>query len=133
MVWHQAMPEESLFSIKTVSSDARGLIYEFASNHEVHLNFQTIRKGYARGGHSHEYPEGFFVISGKIEYHTGKTDQEKVTVFGPGQVISTTLTEPHYVVALEDSVLVEVRPEGNSYHPVNYEPYRSIVEKLAKR
>ena len=121
------------FGIKLINSDARGTIYELQAQEKLHINFATIRKGYARGGHSHQHQEGLFVITGKIECHKGTIDKERVVTVDAGSTIFTMPMEPHYILALEDSVFVELRPDAASYFFEDYEPFRSIVRRLAEK
>lgn len=120
------------YGLELVSKDARGEIYNLMAPSDYHIRVLTIRKGYARGGHSHEYDEVFLLIRGKVEYHTGEVGREKVQRRDQGSTIETVPSEPHYMLALEDCVALEVTPSSN-FQSREYPPYRSIVVNLMKK
>jgi mannose-6-phosphate isomerase-like protein (cupin superfamily) len=124
---------EEQFSVVPVSTDARGVIYELNVDKMVHINVLTLSKGYARGGHSHIYPEVFYLVTGRVQFHTGELGKERVFEYGPSAKIRTTLGEPHYMYALEDSTYLEIRPAGTAYQAKEYAPFRSIVTDLMNR
>jgi quercetin dioxygenase-like cupin family protein len=118
------------FSLIKISDDIRGVIYELKQSELLQLKFLTLQKGYARGGHSHPYPERFFLLSGRVEFHIGSMSDEIVQEYDGGDTVTIEPDLPHYVVALTDSVFVEITSKGQAYEVVNYTPFRSIVEKL---
>jgi uncharacterized RmlC-like cupin family protein len=113
--------------LKKLSKDVRGELFNLKIPAKCIINIQTTNKGYARGGHSHIYDETFFVVTGKVEYHTGRKNEEHVRIYRSGSIIRTTPGKPHYIVAREFSVLIEIRPTGTKYIAKDYKPYRSIV------
>jgi mannose-6-phosphate isomerase-like protein (cupin superfamily) len=116
-----------------ISKDARGEIYNLNIPANNVINIQTTNEGYARGGHSHTYDEIFLVVTGLVEYHTGTEKKERVRKFTAGSIIRTTPNEPHYLMAKEFSVLVEVRPGGTEYSPKDYKPFRDKVLGLIEK
>jgi quercetin dioxygenase-like cupin family protein len=120
-----------LITVHRVSADARGAIYELGNHDVLHINLLTLRKGLARGGHSHSYPETFFILSGRVEYHTGSVESDAKTSHGEGSTITTTPGEPHYLLALDDSSFLEFRPAiSSNYQASDYPPFRTIVLNL---
>lgn len=117
-------------TFKKLAADSRGEIFGLELDSRSAINVQTINQGYARGGHSHQYDEIFCVVTGLVEFHTGTTTTEKMTLHAPGSVMRTIPGEPHYLLAREPSVLVEVRPWGAEYSAETYEPFRRIVLSL---
>lgn len=111
-----------------MSSDGRGEIFEIGDIGDLHLNVLTVKKGKVRGGHYHNYDEEFSVIYGKIEFHSGYEDQDELTIFHAGDTIVTTPNVPHYVLALEDSVMLEFRPIGTEFKAIDYGPFRKLAE-----
>ena len=122
--------DNRISSVKKVSSDEdlRGEIYDLGVDANVHVSLLTTKKGYVRGGHSHKYNEEFFVVIGKLEYHSGFEDNEQVSVFGPGSTVRTSQGIPHYIKALDDLVLVEFRPRDSEYEAIEYQPFRRLVK-----
>ncbi|MGD0476751.1 MAG: hypothetical protein ABSB29_01125 [Nitrososphaerales archaeon] len=109
------------------SDDSRGDIFELGDCGNVHINVLTTRKGHIRGGHYHDYNEEFFVVSGKFEFHSGFEGVDDITIRGANETIVTIPGVPHYVKALEDSVMIEFRPCGTKYKPIDYEPFRKLA------
>lgn len=89
-----------------------------------------IKKGYARGGHFHPFKSDHMLLHGKIRYQecepTGNSP-ELVKIFEAMSVIHTPSNRAHLMLALEDSIFVEVFT--GPYSAENYLPYRKIVEE----
>ncbi len=120
-----------LSSVRKVSSsrDVRGDIFDLGELGDLHLNVLTTKRGHLRGGHSHEYNEEFFVVSGRLEFHSGFEGADKATIVGVNETFVTTPDVPHYAKALEDSVIIEFRPSGSRYDPKDYEPFRKLTRE----
>ncbi len=111
--------------------DIRGKIV-FLLHDNKQVNLVETRKGFSRGGHYHKFPTKHIVISGKIEYK-GKnidTEQERKQVFLSNEIIDVPANEAHLLIALEDSLFVEVFEKG--YEATNFPEYRNIVEAKMK-
>lgn len=119
--------KDELFSIKKLSEDVRGTIYELKTKERLRTKFLTLHRGFARGGHSHPYPEVFFMISGEAEFHLGTVQTEEKSTHHGGEIIRIPMGVPHYVVAILNSVFVELTPCDIEYAAEDYEPFRSIV------
>jgi quercetin dioxygenase-like cupin family protein len=121
--------KDELFSINKLSEDSRGAIYELKTKNGLKAKFLTLRKGFARGGHSHPYQEEFFMISGEVEFHLGTVEKERKATHYGGEIVRIPKRVPHYVIAVSDSVFAELAPRDRKYEAENYEPFRSIVVK----
>jgi quercetin dioxygenase-like cupin family protein len=117
------------FSIEKLSGDVRGAIYELKAKDRLRVKFLTLLKGFARGGHSHPYPETFFMISGEVEFHLGTVEKEEKLTHYSGEIVHIPSGVPHYVIAISDSVFAELALWDRQYAAENYEPFRSIVTK----
>ena len=110
--------------------EVRGKINFFSfGNKKIH--FVETRKGFARGGHYHSFPSTHILISGLIEYREEniENNQEHVKKIQAPAIINTTANFAHLIIALEDSLFIEIFEK--SYEATNYNKYRKIVnEKL---
>ncbi len=122
------------FKMRKVSGDRRGVLYELGDVSGTHLIVQTINSGKARGGHSHTYPEEFFVVKGGVLFISKKPSGavSEIRYCKAGDKIVTSPKDPHMVVALEDSVLLEGRPTKARYKSTNDPVLREIVNLLAE-
>lgn len=114
--------------LKQEVEDKRGKILMVTYN-DKQINIVEIRKGFARGGHYHEFETSHSIISGKIEYREEdvKSGQEKIrTITAPATVL-VPANVAHLLIALEDTVFVELFEK--QYSAANYKKYRSIVEE----
>ena len=109
--------------------DKRGDLFDLGDLGEVHINVLTTGKNRIRGGHYHDYPEEFYIISGKLEFHELVDGKEVINYFGPDKTIVTTPNIPHYAKAVEDSVMLEYRPKKISYKATDYDPWRKLAEE----
>lgn len=107
--------------------DVRGKIIFFKYGNK-RVNFVEIKKGYARGGHYHNFESEHIIIAGKIEYKETdvRTGIETTKIFSHPSVIRVLPHMAHLLIALEDTLFVETF--GNQYEAINYTPYRNIVE-----
>lgn len=111
--------------------DVRGKIL-FCKHKKSRINLVEIKKGYARGGHYHNYEQMHFIISGKIEYIEEKIETQKEIhkiINGPAMIIIPA-NSAHLFIALEDTVFLEAFSE--EYNAENYPKFRKIVEEKMK-
>lgn len=115
-----------------VVKDIRGAIYEIMDRPK-HINLITIRRGFARGGHSHNYSEMFMLVEGAVQF----IEPKRIKCLIHGESVVTTPDVPHCIYATDDSVLVEVRDGGIKFKSnedpnlrafVNYMMSKSIVK-----
>ncbi|MHB8545739.1 MAG: cupin domain-containing protein [Nitrosotalea sp.] len=115
-------------SLEKQIEDARGkiLIYSYGKNH---VNLIEIKKGFARGGHYHPYPQNHIIISGRIEYREENivTNEEKIVIIDKPEILLVPANAAHLFIALEDAIFVETYDE--KYDATNYPKYRNIVEE----
>lgn len=113
------------------SEDLRGKIISIsAGKSDIHI--VEIKKGYARGGHSHPYLVTLFIIIGKVQYKEQDSSGLEIVneVEGP-KVITISAHHPHLLLALEDSFIAEIFSEP--YVATEFPPYRSAVnEKMTQ-
>ncbi len=111
--------------------DPRGFLKEVLDQ-PVHINIIEIKAGYARGGHSHEYPEKFFVVAG-CGYFSEKDSESRF--IQEGDVVQTKSGVPHYIRATIYCalMLVEVRDGGIKFEANEYKPFRDIVKMLMEK
>lgn len=107
--------------------DRRGDLFDLGDLGDVHLTVITTGKDKIRGGHYHLYPEEFYVISGRLEFHEGTVQNERVTEFGPDETIVTSFGVAHYAKAIEDSIMIEYRPTEIPAEAVDYKPWADLV------
>jgi len=113
--------------------DERGKILFFTYG-EIRLNLFEVKKGFARGGHYHDYPITHTLITGKIEHRQENTltKEEEISVIAAPAILQIPEKVANLIIALEDSVFTEVF--HTEYRSITYEKYRSIVfEKLDKK
>lgn len=108
--------------------DVRGkIIWIESSAKEIHL--VETNKGYARGGHYHPFPSSHHIISGLVLYKETdmKSHHEVEKRYGPGCVINTAPNVAHIMIALEDTIFVEIFDPP--YEAEVFPLYRQVVEK----
>lgn len=110
------------------ATDVRGTIL-FLKYEEKSINIVQIKKGFARGGHYHNFPSVHHLISGVIEYHETniKTNQETIKIISSPATILVPPMAAHLLIALEDTVFAE--EFGNDYSATEYPKYRDIVRQ----
>ena len=96
------------------------------------INLIETRKGFARGGHYHKYEQDLILISGHVEVRlfNNATSQETIHTFKAPSIIHIQENIAHILIALEDSVSVEMF--GSDYMAINFPKYRQIVEDKMK-
>lgn len=110
--------------------DIRGKIL-MSSYGKIHVNIVEIKKGFARGGHYHPYPQNHIIISGKIEYREENiiTNKEQIMVIDTPQILFVPANTAHLFIALENTLFAETFDE--EYDAITYPKYRNIVtEKM---
>lgn len=115
-----------------IAKDMRGASWSllFPDNREAVLIF--TRKGFYRGGHSHDKPETSIVLTGRMRYRKMTEDgKENTFTQGPGDVLYNKPGEIHLAHALEDGWLMDwkintLKGEATS---MNYPPYRKFVDE----
>src|SRR5205085_11130043 len=90
------------------------------------INLVEIKRGFARGGHYHEYDSDHVIISGKIEVRLGnlETGKENIQIMSFPSVIHIPKNIAHIFLALEDSLFMEISDE--EYITINYPKYRKF-------
>lgn len=112
--------------------DVRGKIL-FLSYSNLKFNLVEIKKGFARGGHYHPYPQIHTILVGRIQYEEENTisKKKKMRIVDGPRILRIPPNTAHMFTALTDTVFVELY-EGK-YEATNYPKYRKIVErKMAK-
>ena len=96
------------------------------------INIVEIKKGFARGGHFHNFPSTHTLINGKIEVREEnlKTGVEQTKKISSPSIINVEENVAHIFIALEDSIFIETF-EGE-YQAINYPKYRKIVNEKIK-
>jgi len=119
-------------SLEKEVEDVRGKII-FLSFGDKIFNIVETKKGYARGRHYHNFLSHHILISGTIEYREKNMvdNQEQVKKIKAPEIIKTLPNLAHLIIALEDSVFIEVFEQ--SYHATNWEEYRKIVDEKLQR
>ena len=110
--------------------DKRGNIL-FLSFNGNPVNLVEIKKGFARGGHYHDFKSIHYLISGKIEFNEKNiiTKKEITKIVSAPYLLPVSAKTAHMITALQDSLFIETFEQ--SYSATNYEPFRKIVlEKM---
>ncbi len=108
--------------------DIRGLVIFMKYGIKM-MNLVETKKGFARGGHYHNFSSTHFLLSGKITFKTMNlaTNQEQIReYFTPCEII----VEPniaHLLIAETNCIFVESFDE--EYSATDYMPYRDIINK----
>ena len=108
--------------------DQRGKIL-FLSFDKKAINFVEIKKGFARGGHYHNFKSNHYLISGKIEFYEKNilSNKEIKKIVKAPYLLPVSAKTAHMMIALEDSLFIETFNEN--YSATDYEPFRKIVLK----
>lgn len=111
--------------------DVRGKIF-FFSQENKRFSLVEMKKGFARGGHYHNFDQIHIILTGKIEYHKKDLlrDEEDVEVINSPDSVLIPAKTPHLFIALEDSSFIEIYE--NSYESTEYPEFRRIVEEKMK-
>jgi len=109
--------------------DKRGMMF-FLSYGKKKFNLIEIKKGFARGGHYHDYSQQHTVISGKIEYRQKdpKMNKEIISIIKSPNTIKIPRNIAHVLIALENSLIIE--DFDKNYEITTFPEYRKIVEQM---
>jgi quercetin dioxygenase-like cupin family protein len=120
-----------ILEIKKVEEDPRGHVYSgnFNGKNFIILSF---KKGAPRGGHYHNLKTIHFVLYGSLKLKTKELNKnrEEIKVVKSGDVVITKPKLIHIFIALENSLILELREKG--LETIEYPPYRKIVNEFIK-
>jgi hypothetical protein len=119
------------FELVDSGGDCRGKILFFKFN-QIKSNLFEIKKGYARGGHYHDYDIVHTLIIGKIEHRMKSLNskEEKIEILSAPAIIKISAKTANLIIALEDSLFSEVF--DSKYKSEVFPEYRKIVEDKMK-
>ena len=108
--------------------DKRGKIL-FLSLGAKKINIVEIKKGFARGGHFHNFPSTHIIVFGKIELREEDLGNniEQIKKISAPSIINVQQNTAHLFIALEDSMFIETF--DCEYQAVDYLKYRKIVDE----
>jgi quercetin dioxygenase-like cupin family protein len=114
------------FESKGEGGDKRGKILFFVNN-ETKVNLFEVKKGFARGGHYHDYDITHVLLTGKIEHRVEnmETKEEEISILAAPSIMKIPANYANLIIALEDSIFTEVF--DGIYKSIVYEKYRNIV------
>ena len=109
--------------------DKRGKIL-FLSLGTKKINIVEIKKGFARGGHFHNFPSTDIIVYGKIELREENLNNsvEQIKKISAPSIINIQQNTAHLFIALEDSMFVETF--DGEYQASDYPKYRKIVDEM---
>ena len=110
--------------------DKRGNIL-FLSLGTKKINIVEMKKGFARGGHFHNFSSTHILLYGKMEITEENLNNsvEQTKKISAPSIINVDQNIAHLFLAIEDSVFIEIF-EGK-YQANDHPKYRKIVEELA--
>jgi hypothetical protein len=119
------------FDFLDCGGDYRGKILFFKFN-KSKVNLFEIKKGFARGGHFHDYDIIHTLIIGKIEHRMKSLNskEEKIEILSVPAIIKIPVKTANLIIALEDSLFSEVF--DSKYKSEVFPEYRKIVEDKMK-
>jgi dTDP-4-dehydrorhamnose 3,5-epimerase-like enzyme len=108
--------------------DKRGKIL-FLSLGTKKINIVEMKKGFARGGHFHNFPSTHIIVHGKIELREEnlRNNIEHVKIISAPSIINVQQNIAHLFIALEDSMFIETF--DGEYQAVDHPKYRKIVDE----
>ena len=108
--------------------DKRGKIL-FLSLGTKKINIVEMKKGFARGGHFHNFPSTDIIVYGKIELREENLNNgvEQIKKISAPSIINIQQNTAHIFIALEDSMFVETF--DGEYQASDYPKYRKIVDE----
>jgi hypothetical protein len=111
--------------------DCRGKILFFKFN-QTKTNLFEIKKGFARGGHFHDYDITHTLIIGKIEHRMKSltSKQEKIEIITAPAIIKIPAKTANLIIALDDSLFSEIFE--SEYKSTTFPEYREIVLQKMK-
>ena len=106
--------------------DHRGKIL-FFKDENLKINFFEIKKNYARGGHYHNYPVTYVLISGKIEHRMKSldTDEEIIEIISGPSIIKLPINVANLILSIETSIFLEMYDA--EYDSKIFDNYRNFV------
>ena len=109
--------------------DKRGKIL-FLSLGTKKINIVEMKKGFARGGHFHNFPSTVIIVYGKIELREENLNNsvEQIKKISAPSIINIQQNTAHLFIALEDSMFVETF--DGEYQASDYPKYRKIVDEM---
>ena len=109
--------------------DKRGKIL-FLSLGTKKINIVEMKKGFARGGHFHNFPSTDIIVYGKIELREENLNNsvEQIKKISAPSIINIQQNTAHLFIALEDSMFVETF--DGEYQASDYPKYRKIVDEM---
>ena len=119
------------FELVDSGGDCRGKILFFKFN-QIKSNLFEIKKGYARGGHYHDYDIVHTLIIGKIEHRIKFLDskKEKIEIISAPAIIEIPAKTANLIIALENSLFSEIF--DSEYKSTIFTEYREIVLQKMK-
>lgn len=117
--------------LNKIHEDNRGSIHAITGNPLVHpeVSFLHTKAGLARGGCIHRInTEHLTVIEGMVEYYYRLPDEKKIRciILSNGEGISIPPNTPHYMISLNDSIIIEWGCDP-SEKKEKHEEFRKIV------
>ena len=109
--------------------DNRGKILFFKSEN-LKMNFFEIKKDYTRGGHYHNYPVTYVLISGKIEHRMKSLDNGKeiTEILSGPKIIKLPVNTANLILAIKNSIFLEMFDV--EYDSKVFSEYRNhVIEK----
>ena len=116
-------------SLHKEHEDPRGSIFSVAIPDNRELMLFYCKKGYLRGGHSHNVDEIVVVLSGHLKYHKMLGEDEHITFYSDGDYIVNLAGQPHMAEFLENSWVMEWKLDTHNgeWSTTDYEPFRERV------
>jgi hypothetical protein len=111
--------------------DKRGKILFFSVG-DKKFNIVETKKGFARGGHFHNFSSTHILLYGKMEITEENLNNgiEQTKKISAPSIINVDQNIAHLFLAIEDSVFIEIF-EG-TYQATDHPKYRKTVEELAR-
>ncbi|HIC42020.1 MAG TPA: hypothetical protein EYO86_02920 [Pelagibacterales bacterium] len=109
--------------------DKRGKIL-FLSLGTKKINIVEIKKGFARGGHFHNFLSTHIIVYGKIELREEnlKSNVEQIKKISAPSIINVQQNTAHLFIALEDSMFIEIF--DGEYQAADHPKYRKIIDEI---
>ena len=123
--------EKNTLKIINQLEDARGKIFFFEFN-KKNINLIEIKKGFARGGHYHNFDSEHIGLSGKIRYLEKNlaTNIENEKIIVCPEIVFTSSQIAHMFIGLDDSIFVE--SFSDEYEATYYPSYRNFIDEKIK-
>ena len=119
---------DSNMTVELINSggDNRGKIFFFKSEN-LKINFFEINKDSVRGGHYHDYPVTYVLISGKIEHRMKSldTNEEIIETISSPAIIKLPINTANLIFAIKNSIFLEMFDV--EYESKIFDEYRNYV------